>query len=227
MESAVAADVRRARIDASFSRVSPVVAVRQLLWGRTHALRYGPSGIQEIVVQADGKTGYLELSAPGRTTPPGTPVPWSPPERPADDPVKVAALRRTALDAADAGARREALEELADIRDAGLLVDTLVQMLARERETNVLMTVLDVASQQKGRIPPEALRAFAASDRDGSVRAEALELLVAHDGVEPAARALLRTLAGSDGSRHVREEAARILATLERPPASRAPGAPP
>jgi hypothetical protein len=137
---------------------------------------------------------------------------------PPDDPVEVARLRQTALSGPDASGRAEALDELSSIRDTKLLLDTLAQVLARERDSKVLQTVFEVAAQMPDRIPPEALRAFVTSDRDGTPRAQAVELLTDQAGDDRATRALLHSLAANDVSAEVREAAKTALGNLEGPP---------
>jgi hypothetical protein len=161
---------------------------------------YGPAGVDEVRIYVDGKTGYRELTPP-------------------DDPVEVGRLRQTVLNGPDASARAEALDELSNIRNTELLVDTLAQVLAGERDSKVLQTLFEVAAQQHDRIPSEALRTFVTSDRDGTPRAQAVELLADQAGDDLATRALLRSLATNDVSDEVREAAKTALENMEEPPA--------
>ena len=166
----------------------------------------------------DGATGYRELTPPdsiARSRPTSIPLAAWPP----DDPAEVARLRHAVLNGPDASARAEALVELSNIRDTALLVETLAQVLARERDSRVLRQLLELAAQQHERIPPEALRTFVASGMDGTPRAQAVELLADQAGDDPATRALLRSLATRDGSPEVRNAAATALENLNAPPA--------
>ena len=211
----------------SFTKLPIDDALRRLLKGRNFILSYGASGVDEIRVYVDGKTGFREVTAtkPDQTAmprrklePPPTPVVRAP-----DEPAAVARLRQTALSSPDAEARAEAFGELADVEDDKLVVDTLIQALARERDSRVLEALMDVVEQKKDVIPPETLRAFVTSDRNGAARAQALELLADRADTDEATRSLLRTLASNDASTAVREAAQGILDGLEAPPAPRTP----
>ncbi len=86
-----------------------------------------------------------------------------------------------------------------------------------------LHLVLELAAQQRERIPPETLRTFASSDRDGTARAQAVELLADQAGGDPATLALLRSLASKDVSATVKAAAKTAIEGLEGPPAPPAP----
>lgn len=217
IENVLADDLARARVDTSFTRVPPIVALRRVLRGRQYIVMYGASGVDELRIYVDGATGYRELTPSDPITKirnSAAPVAPKP-----DDPAEINRLRKTALDGPDASARIEALEELSNMQDARPLLETLVQTLARERDSRVLLTVFELAAQQQDRIPAETLRTFARSDRDGTVRAQALELLADQTGADPATRALLRSFASNDVSAEVREAARAALEVLEGPPA--------
>ena len=228
IESVLASEVAQARVTMSFTRLPIDDALRRLLQGRNFVLSYGASGVDEIRVYVDGKTGFREVTtttldqtampSKKREPPPATPSVRSP-----DDPAKVARLRQAALGSPDAEARAEAFAELADIDDANLVVDTLIQALARERDSRVLEALMDVVEQQKDSIPLAPLLAFVTSDRDGAARAQALELFADRAGPDEATRSLLRTLASNDPSAAVREAAEGILDGLEAPRVPRAP----
>ena len=218
IETVLAADLAKARVDTSFTRLPVIAALRRLLQGRQYVMMFGPAGVDEVRIYVDGTSGYRELTAPGpmkKSRPTSIPMAAGPP----DDPVEVARLRQTALSGPDASGRAEALDELSSIRDTKLLADTLAQVLARERDSKVLQTVFEVAAQlQDHRIPPEALRTFVRSDRDGTPRAQAVELLTDQAGDDRATRALLQSLATNDVSAEVREAAKTALGNLEGPP---------
>jgi len=218
IETRLAEELSRARVDTTLSRVSVMTALRRLLWGRQYAVLSGPDGVDEVRIYVDGKTGYRELtSADPRTRSRPTSKPLA--EWPPDDPAEVARLRQAVLGGPDATTRAQALLELSGIRDAKLFIETLTQVLARERDSKVLEALFEAAAQQEERIPPDALRAFARNDRDGTPRAQAVELLADQAGDQPATRALLRSLAANDPSPEVREAAKTALGILEGPPA--------
>jgi hypothetical protein len=225
VETILAGDIASTRVTRSFSDLAPEPAFRRLLPGRNYALIEGPKGVDELRVFASGTMGFRDLTAaaaPGANGQPVTlpAVPW-----PADDPAEAARLREAALGAADSSTRREALEELATTHDSVMLRDTLTRVLARERDAKVLTTLLEVAAQQADGLPSEALRRFVASDRDGTVRALAVDQLVAQAGNDPATRSMLRTLAADDASAEVREAAEAALQNLDIPPAPLPPAA--
>jgi hypothetical protein len=128
-------------------------------------------------------------------------------------------LRHAVLTSPDASVRAEALDELSSIRDTRMLLDTLAEILARERDSKVLQMVIELAAQQHERIPPQALRTFVSSDRDGMARAQAVELLADQAGADPPTLALLKSLASKDASAAVKEAAKTALEGLEGPPA--------
>ena len=233
IESVLAGELAKARVDVSLRGVSPVLAFRRLLAGRQYVLMLGPHGVDEVRVYVDGTTGYQELTPPDPLAKPElTSIPLADGGLP-DDPAAIARLRRMALNDPDATARRAALVDLSGLRDPAPLVETLRQMLARERDSKVLETLFGIAAQQQEHLPADTLRAFAASDRDGAARALAVDMLASLSGEDPATRALLRSLAGSDASAAVRETAQTALENLAHPvppaPASRmvrGPGSP-
>ena len=218
IETRLADELSRARVDTTLTRVPVLTALRRLLSGRQYAVLSGPNGVDEVRIYVDGKTGYRELTAADprtRSRPASTPLA----ESPADDPAEVARLRQTVLGGPDAATRAEALLDLSGIRDGKLFIATLTQVLARERDSKVLEALFEAAAQHEERIPPDALRAFARSDRDGTPRAQAVDLLADQTGDQPATRALLRSLAASDRSPEVREAATTALSILEGPSA--------
>src|SRR5262245_22930153 len=231
IESILASEVAKDRVSMSFTQLPIDDALRRLLRGRNFILSYGATGVDEIRVYVDGKTGFREVttSKPGPAAMPRPgPGPAAPPSAGAsDDAATAARLRRTALSSPDAAARVEAFEELADVDDDKLVVDTVVQALARERDSKVLEALIEVVQQKRDLIPPEALRAFVTSDRDGAARAQALEVLADRVGPDAATRSLLRTLARNDSSRAVREAAQDLLEGMEDEPPPRQPAAGP
>ena len=214
IETVLVGDLAKTRVTRTFSDVPAVQAFARLLVGRNYALMQGPAGVDEVRVFVDGTTGYRDLGTAGRAPAPGRRVAAKPAESPADDPAEVGRLRQAALTAPDPSARREAFEELSAMHDSAVLKETLAQALARERDSRVLETVVTLVGQQED-VPPDALRAFVASDRDAATRAMALDHLVTQAGSDPATRTLLRTLATSDSSAEVRDAAQNALESLE------------
>jgi hypothetical protein len=216
IETVLGEELTRARVDTSFTHLPVSAAVRRVLTGRHYLLMYGPAGVEEVRIYVDGATGYRELTPPdpvAKTRPTLVPLADWPP----DDPAEVARLREAALDARDASARAQALDELSGVRDTKVVLQTLAQVLARERDGRVLRRVFGLAAQQRDRMPPETLRMVIQRDLDGTPRAQAVELLADQAGDDPATRALLRSLAAEDASPEVREAAATALAVLEEP----------
>jgi hypothetical protein len=225
IETVVAGELR-APVTRSFSGVPPVLAFRRLLVDRNYTVTQGSGGVEEVRIFRKGTTGYRQLTADrtGKGQPTSVPLAEPPPP----DPAEISRLRQVALGAPDASARRDALDELSSLADAALLRDTLTQALARERDGRVLETVFAVAAQQKDAVSPETLRSFVTSDRDGTARAQGVELLAAQAGDDAATRTLLRTLATRDVSADVREAARTALHDLETPaPAPLPPTKPP
>lgn len=218
IETILATELAQTRVDTSFPRMPVTAAVRRLLAGRHYVVLYGPAGVDELRIYADGTTGYRELTASdplAKSRPTSMPLTAWPP----DDPAEVAPLRQAVLDGRDASARVEALDELSNIRDEKLLMETFVQVLARERDGRVLQRLFGLAAQQPASIPSEALRTVVGSDLDGAPRALAVELLADRAGDDPSTRALLRSLAATDASPEVRDAAVTALGILEGPAA--------
>jgi hypothetical protein len=220
IETVVAGELRTP-VTRSFSGVPPVLAFRRLLVDRNYSMTQGPAGVEEVRIFRKGTTGFRQLTADRMGKGQPTSIPLAEPS-PAD-PAELSRLRQVALEAPDASARRDALDELSSLADAALLRDTLTQALARERDGRVLERVFAVAAQQEDAVSAETLRSFVSSDRDGTARAQGVDLLAAQAGDDPATRALLRRLAASDASADVREAARTALHDLETP----APEAPP
>src|SRR5512132_189746 len=214
IETVVAGELRTP-VTRSFSGVPPVLAFRRLLVDRNYSVTQGPAGVEEVRIFRKGTTGFRQLTADrvGKGQP--TSIPLAEPS-PAD-PAELSRLRQVALEAPDASARRDALDELSSLADAALLRDTLTQALARERDGRVLETVFAVAARQEDAVSAETLRSFVSSDRDGTARAQGVDLLAAQAGDDPATRALLRRLVSGDPSSDVREAARSALHDLETP----------
>src|SRR5262245_26651294 len=70
IESILTEDVAKARVSASFTALPMGAALRRLLQGRNFVLVYGSSGVDEIRVYVDGRTGFRALDAApsGRNT---------------------------------------------------------------------------------------------------------------------------------------------------------------
>jgi hypothetical protein len=223
IETVLASDLAKTRVTRSFTDLPAVQAFGRLLVGRNYALMQGPGGVDEVRVFVDGSTGYRDLTSAARSAPRDrrAAVP-SRTEEPVDDPAEVARLRQAALNASDPSARREALEELSTMNDTTMLKDTLIHVLARERDGRVLETVLALGAQHDDALPVEALRSFVTSDRDATVRTIALDHLVSRGGNDPLMRNLLSTLAASDASEEMRDAAKNALESLE-PPATSSP----
>jgi len=217
IESVLAGELARARVDMSLTGVSPTLAFRRLLVGRQYVLMFGPRGVDEVRVYVDGATGYRELTPPDPLAKPRLTSMPLPDGGPADDPAEIARLRRTVLDDPDASARRAALVDLSGMRDTAPLIETLTRMLGRERDSKVLEALFAIAAQQQEHLPADTLRAFAASDRDGSARALAVDMLATLSGDDPATRTLLRSLAAGDASAAIRETAQTTLDNLAHP----------
>jgi hypothetical protein len=216
IETVLASDLGKTRVTRSFTDLPAVQAFGRLLVGRNYALLQGPGGVDEVRVFVDGSTGYRDLTAAPRFAPRRGRAPEpSPTAEPVDDPAEVARLRQAALNASDPSARREALEELSTMNDTTMLKDTLIQALARERDSRVLETVLALGAQHDDALPFEALRSFVTSDRDATARTIALDHLVSRGGNDPSTRNLLTTLAANDASEEVRDAAKNALESLE------------
>jgi HEAT repeat protein len=125
------------------------------------------------------------------------------------------------LTSRDPTARLEALEELSETEDTSYLLESVIEALAGERDAKVLEGLVDIV-RDRGPIPAGPLRALVTSDRDGSARAQALELLVEHAGDDQGTRTLLRTLSRNDPSEHVRDTAGMLLDDLQTPRPRRA-----
>jgi hypothetical protein len=232
VESVLADQVGAQRVTSAFVRVPIEEGLRRVLRGRNFILGYGPAGVDEIRVYVDGKTGFQELTAtrtpgvmPSKVSPSDAAKRAAARERslapPADDPARLARARRVVLTDPDPAARIEALEELAETKDETLLLGTLTDALAREKDPQVLDALLDLADDHGPRLAG-ALRAFAAGDRGGAAaRARAVEFLGEYDSADPATRMLLQTLARADASSAVRTAAQAMLDELQAPPAPR------
>jgi hypothetical protein len=155
IETILAEDLAKARVDTSFIRVPVTAALRRLLRGRQYVMLYGPAGVDEIRVYVDGASGYRELTPPDPLTqsrPTSIPLAGWPP----DDLAAIARLRQAVLHGPDASARAEALDELSNIRNTRLVVETLAEVLARERDSMVLRPCSRWPHSATG-IPSEAL----------------------------------------------------------------------
>jgi hypothetical protein len=225
IESVLEDQVGKERITASFAGLAMDEGLRRLLKHRNFILGFSAAGVDEIRVYIDGRTGFRDLTASKREPSKieRTPPRWQRTAEapPPEDRAKLARLRHVTLTSRDPTARLEALEELSQTEDTGYLLEAVIEALARERDAKVLEGLVDIV-RDRGPIPAGPLRTLVTSDRDGSARAQALELLVEHAGDDQGTRTLLQTLSRNDPSEHVRDTASTLLDDLQTPRPPRA-----
>ena len=226
IESVLEDQVGKERITASFAALAMDEGLRRLLKNRNFILGFSATGVDEIRVYIDGRTGFRDLTAREREP---SKLSATPPRRnreaaapPPEDRAKLARLRQLTLTSPDPTARLEALEELGETEDTAYLLESVIEALGRERDAKVLEGLIDIA-RDRGPIPAAPLRALVTSDRDGTARAQALEMLAEYTEGDQGTRALLQTLSRNDPSERVRETAGTLLDDLQAPRPPRAP----
>jgi hypothetical protein len=226
IESVLQDQVGKERITASFAGLAMDEGLRRLLKNQNFILGFGATGVDEIRVYIDGRTGFRDLTAREREP---AKLSATPSRRnreaaapPPEDRAKLAELRHVTLTSRDPTARLEALQELGETEDTGYLLESVIEALGRERDAKVLEGLIDIV-RDRGPIPAGPLRTLVTSDRDGAARAQALELLAEHAGGDQSTRTLLQTLSRNDPSEHVRDTARTLLDDLQapRPPRTR------
>lgn len=168
-----------------------------------------------LVESPDG----LEVTIyPRGTRPPPPPVrsPTAlrrPPPRARDASDDPAVLRATALGDPDPARRAEALHRLSLFASGDVVRETVLEVLERERDRDVLDGALDLLRQQDA-VPLDRLIAFAGREAEPDLRVRALELLGEKGREDRRVRGFLRTMI-RDSNEQVRETAQRVLEELE------------
>ena len=147
---------------------------------------YGPDGTAEVRTYADGDGS----------------------ETSAEEPDETARLRAQALGSADAGERASALHALLG-SEVGL--QTALDVLARDREAEVLKNALDVLTGYPT-LPLDPIFT-AVRNEDPGVRIQALELLTLHRERDPRVADVIARAAASDDDEAVRETARALIGT--------------
>ena len=211
IESVLEDPVGKERVTASFKKIPMDDGLRRLLKNRNFVLGFGATGVDEIRVYVDGKTGFRDLMAKSREPAERSRPAKARPDPAPEDRAKLAQSRHLMLTSPDPTARLEALEALSETEDTAYLLESVTQALGRERDAKVLEELINTV-REHGPIPLAPLRALVTSDRDGSARAQALELLAEYAEGDQGTRALLERLSRSDPSEQVRETASSLLA---------------
>lgn len=184
-------------------------ALRHLLRGHGVVLIFASDGTLA------GAHAFATADGPSRTSP--TPTPASvrspargsaaagPPAAEEADRDRLARLAGVTASHPDPDRRIEALENLAESGNEALVRETAVQVLARDRDTRVLESTLDILGTLDA--PPlDAIASFAAGSRDPVLRTQAIDILGDHREDDPRVTAWLRQLA-SDPDEGVRDAA--------------------
>ncbi len=137
----------------------------------------------------------------------------------ADAPETQAALRATALGDSDPSKRLHALVQLLTSQQDAVALDTVVRVLEREDNSEILDMALTLL-RTKDSMPVEGLLAFARGHASGMLRRQALELLergfnaaAVHDVL--AVQNVLRTASRQDPDEGVRQTARRLLEAID------------
>jgi hypothetical protein len=128
---------------------------------------------------------------------------------PPADPVDPGAAIRLARESAshpDPTRRIAALEELTGRSDEAVVRDTALEMLARDRDPQVLETALDVVSTLKS-VPLDQIAQFVAAAREPALRIQALDILGDRVKEDPRVKIWLQSLSVTDGDDDVRSAA--------------------
>jgi hypothetical protein len=174
-------------------------AIARVLHPTHYVFVYSPTGLAEVRVYA---------SAPGRARP--TPTA----DREEDGDAK--RWSRESVAAADPRARLAALERVSESGDPDLVTRTALDVLKKDRNTEVLDAALDLLGDQTA-LAIEPLLEFASTTRDRGLRIRTLEMLAARSPKDPRVTGLVHTLANQDRDPEVRDVAADLLKSLPAP----------
>jgi hypothetical protein len=167
--------------------------IRLLRRDTNFVLSYPPGGPADVRVYRDGDASENPAEA----------------VQPAEQ-REQATLRAQALGASDAEERVTALHALLGT-EVGR--QTALEILARDREPEVLKNALDVLTGYVT-LPLEPVLA-AARNQDPSVRIQALELLSLHRANDPRVEQVLTRAAATDADEDVRESARALIGTAD------------
>jgi hypothetical protein len=160
---------------------------------------YGPDGTAEVRAYADGGRPRIEADS---ATPNA--------EASAEEREEKARLRAQALGAGDAEERVVALHALVGT-EVGR--QTALDVLARDREPEILKNALDVLTGYVT-LPLEPILTVARNE-DPSVRIQALELLSLHRANDPRVEQVLTRAAATDTDEDVRESARALIGSAD------------
>lgn len=217
LEAALDAQAAREEITVTLKALPIEEGLRHLLRQKNFVLVYSPAGLTEARVYLEGKGEFRKLAV-GTKRPPPNPRIAKQTSRPSEGAVaesdQIARFRSEALSNPDPAERSAALDRLAESADQALARETVLEVLERERNPEVLESALSVLQDQES-VPLEPVLRFAAATRTPTLRLRALELLSEHGKGDPRVRELLSSLARNDRDEEVREHAQSLLEDLE------------
>ena len=178
--------------------------LRRLLRHKNFIFAYSSTGLAEVKVYVEGTGDFHRL--PVETQRSG--------ERGPAAQQGAVRLRAEALGNPDALERSRALSRLAESGNLKLAVETALEVLERERDSEVLESALDLLLGAES-VPLDPILKLAASAREVELRVQALEILGEHGKRDPRVSELLKTLAKSDKDNEVRETAESLLEDIE------------
>jgi len=217
LERTLEAQIAKEQLTVSFQALPLEEGLRRLLRHKNFILVYSSAGLTEVRVYMEGKGEFQRLRVEAKQPPQrpkGAQTADRPPGGAEDDPARLARLRGEALGHPDPAERSTALEKLAESDDEKLALDTALEVLDRERDPEVLESVLDLLSGQES-VPLGPILKFVATDRGPAIRIRALELLGEHGKQDPRVSELLKTVARNDKNEEIRAIARSLLEDLE------------
>jgi hypothetical protein len=202
LDTAARSQCRAELTTVTFTSVPIEDALRRLLKGKDVVFR---SGLDRVVVRVYGSRGDRPpRDAPdapvGRPVASGVDV---------EDLSRVKRLQADAIGHSDAAKRSFALGRLAATADPSVVLETIVAVLERESNAQVLERAIDIARDQEA-LPVEPLLNFAMSTALESVRIKAIKRLSEYAGADARVRQALRALT-TDPAPGVRQTAQQLL----------------
>lgn len=215
VEARLESQVAQETITVAFEALPLQEGLGRLLRGKSYILVYSPSGLAEIGIYTTGTADFRPLvkvasrprpSAKARALPKGD----RSPNVVEDDPATLVLAQTEALGHPDPIRRISALDKLAMGRDQALGLKTALEVLARERDPEVLEAAMDFLVTTREPVPLDPILKMA-TDPTAALRLQALILLDDHGKDDPRVRDVLTALAREDPDPTIRETAGLLL----------------
>jgi hypothetical protein len=213
IDKGVEASLQHDSVTATFDGVTVEEGLRRMLRGKNCILVYARTGLVEARVYSDDVRRSALLTPPREDALSPAPKTLSTGGDADTVPGDPAHLAVDAVSGGSAEVRIHALEEISAINDDAFVRSTMVAVLSRDDDPQVLATALEVLGQLENP-PVEPVLDLLKRAHDVGARIVALDYLAVHGAAAPQVRAAIQRVVRSDRSGDVRSNARSVLGML-------------